>query len=96
MIDGEEGLQNVYYKQNIIAKIYAIADWFSPADIEAPTIEWVEFYDRKTFKKMLIDEISDLRGNRTVNRHSSILGSRSGRIEFSERTDTNAGQTSGS
>ena len=26
-------------KENIIAKIYALADWFSPADIEAPTLE---------------------------------------------------------
>ncbi len=60
VIDGEEGLQKVYYKQNIIAKIYALADWFSPADIEAPTLEWVEFYDRKTFKKLLIDNIPEL------------------------------------
>lgn len=60
VIDGEEGLQKVYYKQNIIAKIYALADWFSPADIEPPTLEYVEFYHRKTFKKLLIDEIPNL------------------------------------
>ena len=58
--DYEEGLQKVYYKKNIIAKIYAMADWFSPSDIEAPTLEWVCFYDRKTFKPLLIDEIPDL------------------------------------
>jgi hypothetical protein len=58
--DYEEGLQKVYYKENIIAKIYAMADWFSPSDIEAPTLEWVCFYDRKTFKPLLIDNIPDL------------------------------------
>ncbi len=60
VVDSEEGLQKVYYKQNIIAKIYALADWFSPADIEAPTLEFVEFFDRKTFKKMMIDDVPDL------------------------------------
>ena len=34
--DYEDGLQKIYYKENIIATIYAMADWFSPADIEAP------------------------------------------------------------
>ena len=60
VIDGTEGLQRVYYKANIIARIYALADWFSPADIEAPTLEWVDFFDRKTFKKLPIDSVPDL------------------------------------
>ena len=60
VVDGEEGLQRVYYKANIIARIYALADWFSPADIEAPTLEWVDFFDRKTFKKLPIDDVPDL------------------------------------
>ena len=60
VVDGEEGLQRIYYKANIIARIYALADWFSPADIEAPTLEWVDFFDRKTFKKLPIDSVPDL------------------------------------
>lgn len=56
----EEGIQKVYYKENIIATIYAIADWFSPADIEAPTIEYVRFEDRKTYKPVPIDKIPNL------------------------------------
>ena len=60
IIDGQEGLEKVYYKENIIAKIYALADWFSPADIEAPTLEEVQFFDRKTFKPILIDDVPDL------------------------------------
>ena len=58
--DIEDGLQKVYYKENIIARIYALADWFSPADIEAPTLEWVDFFDRKTGKQMRISEIPDI------------------------------------
>ncbi|WP_173473101.1 DUF4132 domain-containing protein [Eubacterium ruminantium] len=58
--DEENGLQKIYYKENIIATIYALADWFSPSDIEAPTLEWVAFYDRKTFERKPICEIPDI------------------------------------
>ena len=55
--DYEDGLQKIYYKENIIATIYAMADWFSPADIEAPTLEFVCFHNRKDYKPMKISEI---------------------------------------
>lgn len=58
--DYEEGLQKIYYKENIIARIYALADWFSPSDVEAPTLEWVEFSDRKTFEALKIEQVPDL------------------------------------
>lgn len=58
--DVEDGLQKVYYKENIVAEIYALADWFSPADIEAPTLEWVCFSDRKTGEQIMIDKIPDI------------------------------------
>lgn len=58
--DYEDGLQKIYYKENIVAQIYAMADWFSPSDIEAPALEWVIFYDRKTFKPKKIQEIPDI------------------------------------
>lgn len=58
--DYEEGLQKIYYKENIIARIYALADWFSPSDAEAPTLEWVEFSDRKTFEPLTIEQVPDL------------------------------------
>lgn len=58
--DYEEGLQKIYYQENIVARIYALADWFSPADIEAPTLEWVEFFNRKTFEALSIREVPDL------------------------------------
>ncbi|KAB5245959.1 DUF4132 domain-containing protein, partial [Bacteroides thetaiotaomicron] len=34
-----------------------MADWFSPADIEAPTLEFVCFHNRKDYKPMKISEI---------------------------------------
>ncbi|MCI8417753.1 MAG: DUF4132 domain-containing protein [Lachnospiraceae bacterium] len=58
--DYEEGLQKIYYKENIVARIYAMADWFSPSDVEAPTLEWVEFSDRKTFQALTIAQVPDL------------------------------------
>jgi hypothetical protein len=32
-VDYEEGLQKVYHKEGFQVKLYAMADWFSPADI---------------------------------------------------------------
>ena len=58
--DIEAGLQKIYYKENIVATIYALADWFTPADIEAPTLEYVAFYDRTTGKPLMIDDVPDV------------------------------------
>ena len=58
--DIEAGLQKVYYRENIVATIYALADWFTPADIEAPTLEYVAFYHRRTGEALKIDEIPDV------------------------------------
>lgn len=58
--DYEDGLQKVYYKEDIVACIYAMADWFSPSDTEAPTLEYVAFSDRRTGKSLKIKEIPDI------------------------------------
>ncbi len=58
--DVENGIQKVYYNENIIAAIYAMADWFSPSDIEAPTLEWVQFYDRKNGKPVPLGEVPEI------------------------------------
>lgn len=57
--DYESGLQKVYYKENIIVVLMALADWFSPGDIEAPTLESVVFYDRKDFSQKKISEVPE-------------------------------------
>ncbi len=56
-VDYEEGLQKVFYKENLIVRMYALADWFSPADIEAPTLETIQFYDRNTGKTVDLEKI---------------------------------------
>ncbi|BFH63365.1 DUF4132 domain-containing protein [Paenibacillus azoreducens] len=62
----ESGLQKVHYQENIIATIYAMADWFSPADSEAPTLETVEFLDRKTYKTIPVDQIPPILFSETM------------------------------
>ncbi|WP_068603895.1 DUF4132 domain-containing protein [Paenibacillus swuensis] len=53
----EEGLQKVYHKENIITQIYAVADWFAPSEIEAPTLESVSFIHRDTYKPIAISDV---------------------------------------
>ncbi|MDR1687613.1 MAG: DUF4132 domain-containing protein [Clostridiales bacterium] len=54
----EEGLQRVWHKENITARMYALADWFSPADIEAPTLEEVQFFRRDKYEAVSFAEIA--------------------------------------
>lgn len=56
-VDYEAGLQKVFYKENLVATIYAMADWFTPSDVEAPTLETVQFFDRKTWKNVAFEKI---------------------------------------
>ena len=58
--DYEIGLQKIYYKENIVAFICAMADWFTPSDIEAPTLERVIFMDRKTGMDLKIKDVPDI------------------------------------
>lgn len=60
VVDIEAGLQKVYYQENIVATVFALADWFTPADIEAPTLEYVAFFHRKTGEPIKIDDIPDV------------------------------------
>ena len=53
-------MQKVYYRDNVIAGIYAVADWFSPGDIEAPVLEGVTFVNRRTYEPMKLRDIPDI------------------------------------
>ena len=57
VVDYENGLQKVCFNGDVTAVMYAMADWFSPADIEAPTLEYVAFYDRRSFKEKRISDV---------------------------------------
>lgn len=54
----ENGLERFYHKENLSVHLYAEADWFSPSDIEAPSIEYVSFYSIKEHKPVPIKEIN--------------------------------------
>lgn len=56
-VDYEEGLQKVCYKENLIVRMYALADWFSPAEIEAPTLETIRFFDRGTGEPVALEKV---------------------------------------
>ncbi|MDM1554292.1 MULTISPECIES: DUF4132 domain-containing protein [Chryseobacterium] len=56
-VDYEEGLQKVYHKEGFQVKLYAMADWFSPADIESPTLETIEFHSLKDYKNIPFEKI---------------------------------------
>lgn len=58
--DHESGLEKVFYKDNIAVTMYALADWFSPSDIEPPTLEYVAFADRKIFKFIPVGQVPDI------------------------------------
>ncbi|MDR2346966.1 MAG: DUF4132 domain-containing protein, partial [Planctomycetaceae bacterium] len=56
-IDPELGFQKVFYKLDVIVQFYCYADWFMPSDIEPPTIEKIEFVDRRTLELIPITKI---------------------------------------
>lgn len=56
-VDYDEGLQKVYYQENLVARVYSLATWFSPADIEAPTLETIQFFDRRNETPVLLENV---------------------------------------
>ena len=59
-VNYEEGLQKVYHKEGFRATIYAAADWYTPSDVEAPTLEYVVFYNLKDGKEVPMKEINSV------------------------------------
>jgi hypothetical protein len=57
-VDYEEGLQKVFHKEGYQVKMYALADWFSPADVESPTLETIEFHSLKEYKNIPFEDIN--------------------------------------
>jgi len=56
-VDYEEGLQHVWLKENIVVRMYALANWFSPSEVEAPTLEGIQFFRRNNFEAVPFEEI---------------------------------------
>ncbi|CAI2769077.1 DUF4132 domain-containing protein [Flavobacterium collinsii] len=57
-VDYEEGLQKVFHKEGYQVKMYAMADWFSPADVEGATLETIEFHSLKDYKNIAFEDIN--------------------------------------
>lgn len=53
----EDGLQKVYHKHGFIATMYAMADWYSPSEAEAPTLEDIRFQAIDSYKTIPLTEI---------------------------------------
>ena len=53
----ENGLERVFYRENLVVNLFADADWFSPSDIESPSIDYVEFSDRRSGKEVPIRDV---------------------------------------
>ncbi len=58
--DYEGGLRKVFYRQGISVELYAQANWFTPADIEAPAIEYVYFSSTRTYNRLKIADIDPI------------------------------------
>lgn len=56
-VDYEEGLQRVFYRENLVVRLFALADWFSPAEVEAPTLETISFFNRRTGEGVPLEEV---------------------------------------
>ena len=59
-VDPDSGLRKVYHQENIIVNLFAIADWFTPADVESPTLETVSFTNRNDHKLIPFKDLSPL------------------------------------
>ena len=57
-VDHEEGLQKVCYDEGVIVRMYAMADWFSPADVEAPTLETIRFFGLASGEPIELESVS--------------------------------------
>lgn len=53
----EDGLQKVYHKRGFIATMYAMADWYSPSESEAPTLEDICFHSIDTYERIPLTEV---------------------------------------
>ena len=53
----DELFDGLDHKQGFIATMYAMADWFSPSDTEAPTLEVIQFHSIDSYKNIPLTEI---------------------------------------
>jgi len=59
-VDYDEGLYKRFHKEGVTAHIYAMADWYSPADVEAPTLEDIYFDSTKDYTTLKLIEVDEV------------------------------------
>ena len=47
----------MFYRENLVVRLFALADWFSPAEVEAPTLETISFFNRRTGEGVPLEEV---------------------------------------
>lgn len=53
----EAGLLKVIHQENMFVQLFSLADWFTPAEIEAPAIETICFFDLETGRPVELQKI---------------------------------------
>ncbi len=66
LVSEYQGFEKVNHKENIRIELYSYADWFTPSEIESPSIEKVEFIDNKTNEKIDITKMSKVLYSETM------------------------------
>ena len=58
ILNNYDGFEKINHKENIRIDLYSYADWYTPAEIESPTIEEVRFINNKTNKAANMKDLS--------------------------------------
>lgn len=59
-VSEENGLEKIDYGRRLAVNLYAQADWFSPSDIEAPCIDYVQFSRQKDHTPLAMKDVDDI------------------------------------
>lgn len=60
-VEEYDGLQKTFAKQGFLASIYLNdGDWFTPSDIEAPSLDSIQFYSSKSYERIKLCDIDSL------------------------------------
>ncbi len=58
-VDMESGLQKVFHKRKLIAKVSVPFEWLTPAEVEPPTLEYAYFINRATGEMVPLAEVPE-------------------------------------
>lgn len=66
VLNNYDGFEKINHKENIRIDLYSYADWYTPAEIESPTIEEVRFVNNKTNKAANMKDLSKILYSETM------------------------------